>query len=119
MGLAWTVGVCHVPLLVYVLLVVYPSVSLTHVRSFAEHRADDHSQLRTNVVEAGPIWALLFLNNNLHIAHHLRPHLPWYELPRAWREMRHSALGARSGCGVQRRLSRGVPEISLPSLHHR
>jgi fatty acid desaturase len=83
-----------VPLLAYVLLVVYPSMSLTHVRSFAEHRADDHSQLRTNVVEAGPIWALLFLNNNLHIAHHLRPHLPWYELPRAWRAMRHSVRGA-------------------------
>jgi fatty acid desaturase len=92
--LAWTVGVCHVPLLVYVLLVVYPSVSLTHLRSFAEHRADDHKELRTNVVEAGPIWALLFLNNNLHIAHHLRPHLPWYELPRAWREMRHAVHGA-------------------------
>jgi len=49
--LAWTVGVCHVPLIVYALLVVYPSISLTHLRSFAEHRADDHSHLCTNVVE--------------------------------------------------------------------
>jgi len=86
--LAWTVVVCDVPLLVYVLLVVYPSVSLTHLRSFAEHHADDDSHLRTNVVEAHPAWALLFLNNNLHIAHHAHPDRPWHALPRVWRQMR-------------------------------
>jgi fatty acid desaturase len=85
--LTWTVGICHVPLWAYVLLVVYPSISLTHLRSFAEHRADDHSHLRTNVVEAGPVWSLLFLNNNLHVVHHLHPHVSWYELPRVWRSM--------------------------------
>ena len=63
---------------------------MTHLRSFAEHRADDHSQLRTNVVEASPFWALIFLNNNLHVAHHAHPHVPWYELPRLWRQMRQS-----------------------------
>lgn len=88
--LVWLRGVCHVPLLVYLLLVVYPSVALTHLRSFAEHRADDHSQLRTNVVEAHPFWALIFMNNNLHVAHHAHPHVPWHELPRLWRGMRHT-----------------------------
>ena len=92
--LTWTVGVCHVPLWVYVLLVVYPSISLTHLRSFAEHRADDHSPLRTNVVEAGPVWSLLFLNNNLHVAHHLHPHAPWHELPQVWRGMQSTAFSA-------------------------
>jgi fatty acid desaturase len=58
--LSWVCVVCHVPLLTYLFLVVYPSVSLTHLRSFAEHRADDHSQHRTNVVEAHPFWGLLF-----------------------------------------------------------
>jgi fatty acid desaturase len=86
--LVWLSVVCHVPILTYVLLVVYPSISLTHLRSFAEHRADDHSQLRTNVVEAHPFWALLFLNNNLHVAHHSHPHVPWYDLPEVWRGMR-------------------------------
>ena len=92
--LTWVCVVCHVPVLVYLLLVVYPSISLTHLRSFAEHRADDHSQLRTNVVEAHSFWALIFLNNNLHVAHHAHPHVPWYELPRVWREMQHSRPGA-------------------------
>jgi fatty acid desaturase len=88
--LVWVCVVCHVPVLVYLLLVVYPSISLTHLRSFAEHRADDHSQHRTNVVEAHPFWAMIFLNNNLHVAHHAHPHVPWYELPRVWRGMRQS-----------------------------
>jgi fatty acid desaturase len=92
--LAWTVGVCGVPLVVYALLVVYPSIALTHLRSFAEHKADDHSQLRTNVVEAGPVWGLIFLNNNLHVAHHAHPHVPWHELPRLWRSMRRAPSGA-------------------------
>jgi fatty acid desaturase len=88
--LAWVCSICHVPLPIYLFLVVYPSISLTHLRSFAEHRADDHSQQRTNVVEAHPFWAAIFLNNNLHVAHHAHPHVPWYELPRVWRGMRQS-----------------------------
>jgi fatty acid desaturase len=62
------------------------------LRSFAEHRADDHSQPRTNVVEADPFWALIFLNNNLHVAHHAHPQLPWHELPQVWREMRRAKV---------------------------
>jgi len=93
--LAWTVGVCHIPLIVYFALLVYPSVALTHLRSFAEHHADVDSRLRTRVVEAHPLWALIFLNNNLHIAHHANPKLPWYLLPRAWRQMRHGAQTRR------------------------
>jgi fatty acid desaturase len=82
-------------LTVYILLVIYPSMSLSHVRSFAEHRADVDSRLRTRVVEASPLWALIFLNNNLHIAHHAHPRLPWYQLPRAWRRIRRSVDDSR------------------------
>jgi fatty acid desaturase len=92
--LLWTVGVCRIPFLVYAALVVYPSVSLSQLRSFAEHRADADSHRRTAAVEAGPVWSLLFLNNNLHIAHHAHRKLPWYELPFAWRQMRDSALAS-------------------------
>jgi fatty acid desaturase len=89
--LAWTVGVCHIPLWIYVAFFVYPSVSLTHLRSFAEHVADVNPNLRTRVVEAHPFWALLFLNNNLHVTHHAKPRLAWYQLPVAWRQMRSPA----------------------------
>jgi fatty acid desaturase len=94
--LAWTIGVCRMQLAVYVGLVIYPSASLTLLRSFVEHRAHADPALRTAVVEANPLWGLLFLNNNLHIAHHVQPSLPWYGLPRAWRQMRDSALGSRA-----------------------
>jgi len=85
-----------VPLMVYVGLMVYPSISLTQLRSFAEHRAHDVPALRTAVVETNRFWALIFLNNNLHIAHHARPNLPWYELPREWRQICDSTDGARA-----------------------
>jgi fatty acid desaturase len=89
--LTWVVGVCHIPLFVYFGLLVYPSVAVSHLRSFAEHRGEADSRLRTRVVEAHPIWAVIFLNNNLHIAHHANPKLSWYQLPRAWRQMRSAA----------------------------
>ncbi len=85
--LTWIGAVCHIPLTAYLLWVVYPSISITLVRSFAEHRADELAARRTNVVEAHPWWALIFLNNNLHVAHHAYPGLPWHRLPRAWKEL--------------------------------
>jgi fatty acid desaturase len=92
--LVWTVGVCHIPVWAYLLLVIYPSAAITNLRSFAEHRANDDSPARTNVVEANWFWSLLFLNNNLHVAHHAHPQVPWYELPALWQRMRHTAPGA-------------------------
>ncbi len=89
--LSWVVGVCRIPFVAYFALIVYPSVALTHLRSFIEHHDDLDSRLRTRVVEAHPAWALVFLNNNLHIAHHAYPKLPWYELPQVWQQMRRSA----------------------------
>jgi fatty acid desaturase len=65
----------------YVLCFVYPGTALTMVRSYAEHRADLLSPGRAASVErAGPL-GLLYLNNNLHAAHHERPSLAWYALP--------------------------------------
>jgi fatty acid desaturase len=92
--LTWTVGVCRIPLLVYLFLIVYPSVSLSQLRSFAEHRYDADPRLRTVVVEGNRMLGLIFLNNNLHIAHHAYPKLAWYELPDTWRQMRASLLSS-------------------------
>ncbi|HEY3638787.1 MAG TPA: fatty acid desaturase [Rhizomicrobium sp.] len=89
--LGWVVGVCGISLPLYLGTIVYPSVSLALLRSFAEHRAAPDPGHRTAIVEAHPLWALLFLNNQLHFVHHEKPHLPWYDMQRAWREMKSSA----------------------------
>jgi fatty acid desaturase len=94
--LGWIVGVCGIPPLTYVAFIVYPSISLSMVRSFAEHRADPDPRLRTAVVESDGFWGLLFLHNNLHIVHHDLPRLPWYALPAEWARMQGSALAIRA-----------------------
>ena len=47
-------------------------------------------------VENAPILGLLFLNNNLHVAHHLRFGLPWYQIPEFYR-LNREALVRRNG----------------------
>ncbi len=84
---------CGMPVLKYVLLIAYPSVSLALVRSFCEHQAAEDVGHRTILVEASPFWALLFLNNNLHIAHHEKPAVAWYLLPAFYRAERARLLG--------------------------
>jgi fatty acid desaturase len=88
----WLTQVCRIPLMVYLLWVVYPSIAVTQLRSFVEHRAHPDPARRTVTVEAGRWWSLIFLNNNLHIAHHAYPKLPWHQLPAAWKRMRQAPL---------------------------
>lgn len=90
--LGWINLVCGIPLLDYGLLFAWPGLSLTLLRSFAEHRPAAGQSERSAIVEAGPLTRLLFLNNNLHALHHARPDLPWYALPAAWRTDRKTVL---------------------------
>jgi fatty acid desaturase len=90
--LFWVVGMCRIPMGLYVLTIIYPSIALGQLRSYGEHRAHADPRLRTNVVETNPALSLLFLNNNLHIAHHAKPGMPWYELPNAWKAMKQDAI---------------------------
>ncbi|MEM7168981.1 MAG: fatty acid desaturase [Pseudomonadota bacterium] len=83
--LYWAIVVCQIPILEYILLFAYPGLALTVVRSFLEHQARPEQGHRTAIVEAGPLMSLLFLNNNLHVVHHARPELAWYQLPAAYR----------------------------------
>jgi fatty acid desaturase len=86
--LVWLLAVAHMPISKYLLAFVYPGSSLTLLRSFAEHRVARAREKRTCVVETGPFFALLYLNNNLHAVHHETPHAPWFELPALWRRRR-------------------------------
>ena len=113
---AWLVLVCHLSLVRYILLFVYPGFSLALLRSFAEHRAADQVSHRTAVVERTPLLGLLFLFNNLHVVHHLRPGLPWYRIPSAYRADRDRLLRDNGGL-----VYRGYGEVARRYLlrqHH-
>jgi fatty acid desaturase len=109
--LAWVVGVCGMPLWAYLALFVYPGISLSLIRSFLEHQAHPIVDRRTVIVESGPLFALLFLNNNLHVVHHRHPGLPWYALPAAYRRDREAVLAANGGYRY-----RGYAEVILRYL---
>lgn len=65
-------------------LAAYLGLSILKIRTFLEHRAHEHCGARSVIVEdRGPL-ALLFLNNNLHVVHHMHPRVPWYRLPRLY-----------------------------------
>ncbi|QIG50072.1 fatty acid desaturase [Nordella sp. HKS 07] len=95
--LFYALWVCGIPFWQYVLLFAYPGVALMLVRSFCEHQAAEDEGERTIIVEASPFWALLFLNNNLHVAHHTRPRLAWYELPAYYRAERDALVAKNNG----------------------
>jgi fatty acid desaturase len=99
--LIWVIGICHMPLWVYLACFVYPGAGLAMVRSFAEHRAVPEAERRTAIVENAWILGPLFLFNNLHAVHHLRHRLPWYQIPKFYR-LNRAALIKRNGGLVYR-----------------
>ena len=62
------------------ILGTYAGHSILKIRTFLEHRAHEKARARTVIIEdRGPL-ALLFLNNNLHVVHHMHPQIAWYNL---------------------------------------
>ena len=90
---AWTAGVCDLPIAAYVALFAWPGLSLTLLRSFAEHEPAAEADRRTVIVESGRLGSLLYLNNNLHAVHHAFPSLPWHAIPAARRARRGMFIG--------------------------
>ncbi len=95
--LVWVSGVCGMNPLVYLFGVVYPSVSLSLIRSFAEHKAAVGVRERIAIVEHTPVFGLLFLHNNLHAVHHAWPSAPWYRIPALYRRHRDRLVEANGG----------------------
>ena len=78
-------------------LAVYLASALLKLRTFLEHRAHESARARTVIVEdRGPL-ALLFLNNNLHVVHHMHPQVPWYRLPALYAANRSHYLRRNDG----------------------
>ena len=81
LGVVWS---SPVPLAWY-LLACYGALSILKIRTFLEHQAHVMTRGRTVIVEDRGLLAFLFLNNNLHVVHHMHPRVPWYRLPRLYR----------------------------------
>ncbi len=82
----WLYGVC-----------AYLAMSVLKIRTYLEHCAFETVTHRTAIVEDRGLLSLLFLNNNLHAVHHRRPGMPWYELPRHYRQHRATYVKSNNG----------------------
>ena len=104
---AWVSGVCGMSFWAYVDLIAYWGNSVSMMRSYAEHRAHEAAGCRTIIVESNPVVGLLYLNNNLHMAHHEVPALAWYRLPAYYRANRERLIA--ENCAY---LMRGYRDIA-------
>jgi fatty acid desaturase len=92
----WFLMVTGMPLWAYA-LAVYAALGLLRIRTFLEHRAHAAHRARTVVIEdRGPL-ALLFLNNNYHVVHHMHPNVAWYDLPALYAARRDHFLRRNDG----------------------
>ncbi|MEX0307811.1 MAG: fatty acid desaturase [Ruegeria sp.] len=80
----WIVTFSQMPIWAFALS-AYIGLGLVKIRTFLEHRAHEKSRARTVIVEDRGLLAFLFLNNNLHVVHHMNPSAPWYRLPALYR----------------------------------
>ena len=113
---AWTTLVCDMPIWVYLTAFVYSGLSLSRLRSFAEHRYSGTKEERTAIVENSPVFGLLFLHNNLHIVHHWWPQVAWYDIPKFYRTHRQAFISLNGGLVYD-----GYREVAsryLFRLHH-
>jgi fatty acid desaturase len=92
----WLWALAEIPLWAFV-LGTYLAHGLLKIRTFLEHRAHEEACARTVIIEdRGPL-AWLFLNNNLHVVHHMHGQVPWYELPALYRADRARYLTRNQG----------------------
>jgi len=94
---AWVSLVCGIDPILYFIAFAYPGLSVLSIRTFIEHQAKEATGNRTIVNEDRGLFAFLFLNNNLHFVHHRNPTVPWYRLPRLYRQNRVQFLAENGG----------------------
>ncbi|MEM9715189.1 MAG: fatty acid desaturase [Pseudomonadota bacterium] len=92
----WLFLVGTLPIWAY-LIAAYLGLSVLKIRTFLEHQAHEDSNHRSVIVENGGIFGFLFLNNNLHHAHHTHPQVPWYALPQLFQDQKDKFLVANGG----------------------
>jgi fatty acid desaturase len=95
--LYWALAICDMPVWVYLTAFAYSGLGLSRLRSFAEHHYADSKEERTAIVESTPAFGLLFLHNNLHIVHHTKPQIAWYDIPALYRKNRETFVQMNGG----------------------
>ena len=95
-GVLAVVAASAMPIWAY-LVACYAGLGILKIRTFLEHQAHERARGRTVIIEdRGPL-AFLFLNNNLHVVHHMHPKLPWYRLPQIYFNNRERYLARNDG----------------------
>lgn len=94
--LAWIYFATDMPIWAY-FIAAHIGLGLLKIRTFLEHQAHERARARTVIIEdRGPL-AFLFLNNNLHVVHHMHPRVPWYRLPQLYRDNKSRYLDRNDG----------------------
>jgi fatty acid desaturase len=78
-------------------IAAYLGMSILKLRTFLEHQANARASGRSVIVERGGVFGFLFLNNNLHVVHHMHPRVAWYELPALYRSRKAHYLRRNGG----------------------
>lgn len=94
--IGWMAALGQMPVWAFVLS-SYAAISILKIRTFLEHQAHLRARGRTVIIEDRGLLAFLFLNNNLHVVHHMHPRLPWYRLPGLYFANRDRYLACNDG----------------------
>jgi len=92
----WIVAISPLSIGAY-LCAAYLGLSMLKMRTFLEHQAHTRASGRTVIIEDRGPFAFLFLNNNLHVVHHVHPKVAWYDLPTLYTENRDHYLQRNDG----------------------
>lgn len=79
------------------LIAAYLAMSILKLRTFLEHQAHARASGRSVIVEKGGVLGFVFLNNNLHVVHHMHPQVAWYALPALYRKRKDHYLRRNGG----------------------
>lgn len=92
----WLAAIAPLPFWAF-LLGTYGAISILKIRTFLEHQAHEKSRARTVIIEDRGLLALLFLNNNFHVVHHMHPQVAWYKLPAVYAANKTRYIAANEG----------------------
>ncbi|WP_435702537.1 fatty acid desaturase [Yoonia sp.] len=92
----FVVALSPMPLWAYA-IAAYLGMAILKLRTYLEHQAHTRASGRSVIIENGGIFGFLFLNNNLHVVHHMHPRVAWYRLPALYRSRKDHYLRRNGG----------------------